>query len=328
MIPKCSVLLAGLLLALVCPRSFAQKAAQLGDAAPPLTVGEWVKGKPVRLQPGTNFYAVVFCTLSRANELALTNLSGLQKKYQDRGLIVVVISDDPPTVLRDAVQARGAEMNFTIADDDIRKTTSTYQFTFHQWMSPRAYVVDAAGKVLWYGHPMSDDLEGVVADVAAGRYNLDRTRKSVMNAEQMEGYLQLARHDDPKVSQAGRILLTVRTNDSAALCDLAFRIATDPLIEKRDFVTANLALDRAEQVATTNGTDIAVTRAIVLFRSGHPEAGLACAKQALATVRSAVEKGEVTTCIRDMEALIAAGKTNSVSASDPAAGTNSAPAKP
>jgi hypothetical protein len=328
MIPKCSVLLMGLLLALVCPRSFAQKPGQLGDAAPPLSVTEWVKGKPVHIQPGTNFYAVVFCTLSRANEAAITNLSGLQKKYQDRGLIVVVISDDPPTTLRDAVQVRGAEMDFTIAADDIRKTTSAYQFAFRQWMSPRAYLVDSAGKVVWYGHPLSDDLASVIADVAAGRYNPDQTRKLVANAEQMEGYLQLARHDDPKVGQAGRILLTARTNDSVALCDLAFRIATDPLIGKPDFVIANLALDRAGQIATTNGTDVAVTRAIVLFKSGQPEAGLACAKKALATVRSEVEKGEVTTCIRDMEAVIAAGKAGSASASNPAAGANPAPAKP
>src|ERR1035441_9993751 len=63
-----------------------EKIGRIGDPAPPLTVQEWVRGKPVKIQKGTNIYVIVFCTLSRANEMALTNLNSLQKLYQDKGL--------------------------------------------------------------------------------------------------------------------------------------------------------------------------------------------------------------------------------------------------
>ena len=46
----------------------------------------------MQIKAGTNIYVLVFCTLSRVNDFALTNLSDLQKKYQDKGVVVVAIS--------------------------------------------------------------------------------------------------------------------------------------------------------------------------------------------------------------------------------------------
>jgi hypothetical protein len=290
-------------------------AGKLGDPAPSLTVMEWIKGKPVDVKAGTNIYVLVFCTLSRANEFALTNLSILQKIYQDKGVVVVAISDEPVEQLKAFVQLNGAKIDFTVAADDLPgRTARNYQHAFKQLQLPRAFVVGKDGNVLWHGHPLIGGLGEVVDEITSGRYSLEQAQKSIIAREQMEGYLALARQDDARSVKVGRMLLTIQTNDAAGLCNLASKIATDPFIEKRDVALASAALDRAEQLATTNTTDIAVTRAILLFQTGKEEEGLARARQALASAQSQEAKDEVQVCIHAMEVRLAAAKTNQITA--------------
>jgi hypothetical protein len=306
----------------------APKLGKLGDPAPALTVQEWIKGKPVKIKPGTNFYAIVFCTLSRANEMALTNLSSLQQMYQDKGLITVAISDDPPDQLRDFVQSRGDEINFTVAADDLAgKTANNYERVFGRHMQVLAYVVGKDGTVLWFGHPLREGMGEVVDEIATGRYDMKETKKSMLSNQLMDAYLAMARQNDPRAPKVGLVMLRFHTNDAPALCDLAFKIATDPYIADRDQALAGRALDRAEQISTTNTADIAVDRSILLFQAGKHEEALALAKAALAIAKTDEDKGDVNACIRAMEARLAAEKTNQVSAVNTGL-TNSPPAKP
>jgi hypothetical protein len=312
MFNKHAVLLVGLMACLAPVSSFAEK---LGDPARPLTVMEWIKGKPVQVKAGTNIYVLVFCTLSRANDFALTNLSNLQTIYQDKGVVVVAISDEPAEQLKEFVQLKGPKIDFTVAaDDNARRTTVSYLKAFKQVALPRAFVVGKDGNVLWLGHPLIGGLGEVVDEITSGRFNLEQTQKRVVAAEQMEKYLALARQDDTNSVMAGRILLSIRTNDAASLCDLASQIATDPFIVKRDVALASAALDRAEQLGAMNITDIAVDRAILLFQTGKEEEGLARARQALASAQSPDAKDEAQICVRAMETRLAAAKTNQITA--------------
>ena len=168
-------------------------AGKLGDPAPPITIKEWIKGKPVQIKAGTNIYVLVFCTLSRANDFALTNLSNLQTIYQDKGVVVVAISDEPAEQLKAFVQLKEAKIEFAVAADDASRTMINYQQAFEQVALPRAYVVGKDGKVLWYGHPLLDGLGDVVDEITSGRYNLKQTQKRIVASEMMEKYLALAR---------------------------------------------------------------------------------------------------------------------------------------
>jgi hypothetical protein len=100
------------------------------------------------------------------------------------------------------------------------------------------------------------------------------------------------------------------------LLDLATKIATDPAIDndKRDVAVATAALDRVARLSTTNATDIAVDRAILLFQSGRQEEGLAQARKALESAQSKDAKDEVQVCLHAMEVRMAMAKTNQVSA--------------
>ena len=327
MINKCLALLVGLVTCFAAVSSYAQtpgvgetpkpaeKVSKLGDPAPPVTVMEWIKGQPVNFKTGTNFYVLVFCSLSRANDFALTNLTLLQKRYQDKGLITMAISDDTPETLKDFVQSKGAGINFTVAADIAPgRTRDNYQRAYKQFKLPLAFIVGQDGKVLWHGHPLSNGMGYVVDDIATGRYNLEQAQKKVTATEQMEGYLALARTDDAKTARLGQMLLTLRTNDAGGLCELASKIATDPYISNRDVALATAALDRAAQLSITNVTDIALSRAILLFQTGKGEEALVKAKQALASAQSAEAKDEAEICVRAMEAGLAAAKTNQITA--------------
>jgi hypothetical protein len=296
--------------------------SDLGDKAPPITVIEWVKGKPVKVQPGTNFYAVVFCTLTKANELAVTNLSALQKKYRDKGLIVTAISYEPPQQLRDFVRYQGDKIDFAVAADDMpARTQRAFAIAFAQNRLPLAYVINQEGKVVWFGHPLTDGMGEVVDQLASGRFNLEQTKKDLIHREQVQEYITLARQNDVRAAQAGRILLTLWTNDASALCDLTLQIVSSPYIENRDTNLINAALDRVAQISTTNTTDIAVDRAILLFQTGQEEAALALARKALPGAKTSDDQAQVKTCIHAMEVRIAAEKANAA-----AGATNSAAA--
>lgn len=305
----------------VVPKPGKEDIRHLGDPAPPLTVMAWAKGKPVHIQPGTNFYVLVFCSLGQANDFALTNLSNLQKRYRDNGLVVAAISDDDPRQLKLFTDMKADEIDFSVAADDLAsRTARTYQNAFQQYQLPRAYIVSRDARVLWYGHPLRDNLGQVVDDIVNGRYDLEQTKKDIVATEQMQEYLGLAREGDTNTCiKAGRMLLAIRGHDAAQLCDLASHIALDPYLMYRDVVVANAALDRALELGATNTTDIAVDRAILLFQTGHLEEGLARAKQAMPAARGQDEIGEVQTCIHAMEVRIAAAKASQ---------TNTPPAQP
>jgi hypothetical protein len=311
MMNQCALLTVGLLTCLVPATSFAET---LGDPAPALTVEAWIKGKPVDVKDGKNIYVLQFCTLSRANDYGLTNLSQIQKKYRDKGVVAVVISDEPAEQLKEFVRQKGAKIDYLVAADDVRRTTLEYVRVFQQLVLPRAYIVGKDGKVLWYGHPMGG-LDQVLDEITSGRYSQEQTHKNIVAREQLELYLNLARRADPRGEETGRELLAIRTNDFAGLCDLAFRIANDPYLEKRDVALANLALDRAKQLETTNSTTVEVNRAILLFQTGQPDEGLARAKRALASAKSQDAKTEALNCIHTMEVRLAMARTNQSNAS-------------
>jgi len=89
------------------------------------------------------------------------------------------------------------------------------------------------------------------------------------------------------------------------LCDLAFEIATAPRIAKRDFELAGEAMDQAEKLATTNKSQVLISRAILLFESGKHDEGLDRARQAMAAAENPVDKTNIASFLRVMETRLA-----------------------
>jgi peroxiredoxin len=293
-----------------------------------LVVKEWIKGGPVAVESGTNSTVLVIwnSTIPACRD-SLLYLSGLQQRFKTNGVVIVGVSDEPVETLKEFVlRDGGTNIQYLIAADDQRKTAISYMKPVKQRGVPYAFVIGTNGLLLWHGHPQRG-LAEVLERVSAGRLDAEEVKKTQIAAHQMEQYLGLVRRGDSRARPAGIHVLAMRTNDVPLLCDLAYQIVTAPKLPKRDLDLAAAALDQAEQVAPTNTVRVMTTRAVWLFASGRQEEGMARARQALAVAQKPQDKMNTQACIRNMEAVLAAAKTNSASTNH-LSQTNSSPIPP
>ena len=265
-------------------------ADKIGDLAAPLTVREWIRGGPVDIKPGTNIYVVEFwAALSTGCRAAIPRLNALQKKFQDQGVIVVAISDEPPDKVRDFVNTGSVSMEYVVAADDQRKTARSYMVAYGQNGIPYTFVVGKDGQVLWHGYAFQG-LDQALTDITAGHYDLAGAMKLDAVRAQTDEYRRLSRLGDPKAAELGRKILAARTNNPVALCDFAYRIVTDVHNTNRDFTLASAALDQSQKLAPANTPQLLMARALLLFETGRQEEGLALGRQAVDLTKDPKEK--------------------------------------
>ena len=157
-------------LALLGVSCSSKSSGQLGMAAPPLQVAQWVKGQPVDLVAarGRNVVVVEFwatwCPPCRAS---IPHLTELQQKFKDRGVQFVGVSNESLETVKPFVSQMGDKMNYTVAIDDNDKTSTAYMGAFGVDGIPHAFVVDRSGAISWHGHPMAV-LEQAIEKALAG----------------------------------------------------------------------------------------------------------------------------------------------------------------
>ena len=99
-------------------------AAELGDPAAALQVIEWVKGKPVDIASGKGktIYVVEFwATWCPPCRESIPHLSELQKKFKDKGVVIVGVSGEKSEAVTNFVAKMGSKMDYTVAiDNDMR----------------------------------------------------------------------------------------------------------------------------------------------------------------------------------------------------------------
>ena len=314
MIKKYRVLLAALS---ACLAEVACLHGEVGDPAPPLVVKEWINGKPAGpdvgtnvFNAGTNIYVVeIFHTANYPSHASITNLSKLQKRYRDKGVVVVGISDDPLEQVRQFVQQGGTNIQYSVGVDNERQTLFGYMSSVRQRGTPCAFVVGRDTTVLWQGDPRHG-LGNVLEAVLAGTYDVKSARKAEVARIQMAQYLGLVQRRDARAGAAGRTLLAARANDVALLCDMAFEISSIPKLAPRELALANAALDQAEKLCPTNTTRAETTRAILLFETGQREEAIARARKAVAEAKVAQDKANAEICLRKMETRMHMAVTN------------------
>ena len=183
-------------------------AAELGDAAKPLRISEWVKGKPVDFAAAKGKQIVVvefwatWCPPCRAS---IPHLTEMQKKFKD--VVFVGISDEDASTVKKFVAKMGDKMDYTVAVDDDRKTSAAYMEAFGIDGIPHAFIVDKAGRIVWHGHPM-DNLEKSLEEVVGGKFDLEKSKKRAAARKKLEEFKTAASRDlnDPKLEEMGRKL--------------------------------------------------------------------------------------------------------------------------
>ena len=130
-------------LALVCTGRAAP--AELGMAAPALSIDQWIKGKAVDLSAGKgrNIYVVEFwATWCGPCRTSIPHLTEMQKKFKDQNVIFVGVSDEDAGKVKKFVDDMGEKMDYVVATDKDSKTSEAYMAAFGIYGLPHSFVVD------------------------------------------------------------------------------------------------------------------------------------------------------------------------------------------
>jgi thiol-disulfide isomerase/thioredoxin len=272
----------------------ALQAGELGEKAPPLTIKEWVQGKPVDVTKadGKNVYVVEFwATWCGPCMYSIPHLAELQKKYKDKNVTFIGVSiDDERTVdeVKPFVKKMGEKMNYTVAIDEGGATAKAYMGAFDQQGIPHAFVVNQKGEIIWHQnpHPSQPPLAEVLDQVLAGTFDLAAARKLMAKREEearrkqaelnqlvddVARYMLLVRSagNEKETGLLGRSIMERARDYPMLLNRIAWEIMTAPGIVSRDM---KLALEAAEAVNdATKGENAVIldTYALALFENGR-----------------------------------------------------------
>jgi thiol-disulfide isomerase/thioredoxin len=134
----------------------------IGDAAPPLRLGEWIKGKPFQQFEKGQVYVLEFwatwCAPCRA---AMPRLSALARQYRDKVTFVgvdILENRKPSTAkIKRFVDSMGDRMDYAVAIADGYLMESGWYDASGRNGIPATFVVNAEGRVAWIGHPAKLD---------------------------------------------------------------------------------------------------------------------------------------------------------------------------
>lgn len=183
-------------------------AAELGDAAPPLKISEWVKGSPVDLAAAKGKRAVVvefWATWCPPCRTSIPHLTAMQKQFKD--VIFIGVTDEAVATVRKFVTKMGDQMDYVVAVDQDKKTSAGYMEAFGQGGIPHAFIVDKEGRIVWHGHPMNG-LEKAVAEVLAGKLDLNKAKQRDSVRQKLEAFHAAVGEgrDEVKIEELGQEL--------------------------------------------------------------------------------------------------------------------------
>ena len=161
-----------LLLCLLMMNTLACFALKVGDQAPKLQIGSWIKNGPITLAEGKakNIYIVEFWkTTCKPCLKAMPYLHKLKNEYKD--LKIISISTEKAAVVKNFIANR--KINHIIAVDDNNKTYNNYMQG--QGKIPVAFIINKNGTIAWIGHPF--DIYIPLKRIVTGKFNIKKNEQ-------------------------------------------------------------------------------------------------------------------------------------------------------
>jgi thiol-disulfide isomerase/thioredoxin len=274
-------------------------AAKLGDPAPPLSIAEWVKGGPVDLAAGKgkNITVVEFwATWCPPCRTSIPHLTELQKKFKDKGVVFVGISNEELGTVASFVKEQGGQMDYVVAIDRGRATSDGYMKAFEQNGIPHAFIVDKDGKFAWHGHPMAGLDEALEKLTAHGAPETPAKAASASQAQKgaklFSVYMRLVEElkEDELAEPIGRAIVRCASDDPALMKRLARAIVTNAAIEEPDIALAKMAAKAARLVSEEKDASVLEVSALVHSKAGEIKEAVDFQKKAIAASQDESER--------------------------------------
>ena len=170
-----------------------QTTLAVGDPAPSLAIGQWLKGEPINAFDAGHVYVVEFwATWCGPCRVSMPHISTLQDEYSDE-VTFVGISDENEETVRDFMsQVQNEEtqkiwdevVTYAIALDDNEATGKAYMQAAGQNGIPTAFVVGSDGHVEWIGHPMA--IDEPLKKIVAGEWDREQARSEFLAAKAVQ----------------------------------------------------------------------------------------------------------------------------------------------
>ena len=286
-------------------------AANLGDKAASLDGLTMIKGDPVSFADGKVYVVEFWATWCGPCRTSIPHLTEVQKKFADKGVTVIGISNENDLEkVKGFVAEQGEKMEYTVAMDPKRTVSAGYMTAYKQRGIPTAFIVNGKGKVAWVGHPMSG-MDEVLEEVIAGTFDSAAYAKAKAEKKAAEEELgKLFQKYVTDLSGGVGIEATrptaekiMESDNPMALNALAWQIMSIPNVDdaNRDMETALKAATKAN--TETNGEDpmILDTYALALSKTGKLEEAIAAQEKAI-TLAAGNERMQADMKIR-MEAM-------------------------
>ncbi len=243
---------------------------------------------------GTNVYVLEFwATWSEPCQKAIPQLSDLQARFRDRGLMVIGVSRESAADVGLFVEQQGNRMGYTVAVDDQGQTSAAYLAAFGVDGLPHAFVVGAQGQVVWHGHP-ADGLEAVVGDVVAGTFDAARARRVWEFERLSRSYFDLLLGGQPAPGrEVGDRLVREAGSHPRILNNFAWILLTSPRLRERDLDLATRAAKAAYDATGGREAGIVDTYARAMRDTGRPKEAVELQRQAVAAARDPAERADL-----------------------------------
>ncbi|MFM2163774.1 MAG: hypothetical protein RL325_211 [Planctomycetota bacterium] len=275
---------------------------KVGSPAPALSVAEWVQGEEISLDQAGKTYVVEFwATWCGPCKKAIPHINELYQKHRSRGLVVIGVSDEPPSTVKPFLAKMGSSMTYRVVCDDEKKTGNDWMQAAGQNGIPCAFIVRDS-KILWIGNPLDEKFDSVLLTALSGRYNPELTRRAkptidaAAAAIRVKNYKDAVKHydavlaidrdffgdiairkytmlladaNDPAAAKEwGESMLKLYSRDPQTLGELALAIAKNASIKNRDLDLAIRAADLAGDASPKSDPAALALRAEVRASAG------------------------------------------------------------
>ena len=153
---------------------------KVGEKAPKLMIGEWIKGKPVSEFKNGKIYVVEFwATWCPPCLVVMPHLSKIARKYKKNVTVISVNVLENPKYPKPRAKAiidsMGSRVKYSVGFDDNGKMETEWFNRTWERAVPSALIINEEGRIAWIGHP--SDLNLPLKAITNHSWNMDAEAK-------------------------------------------------------------------------------------------------------------------------------------------------------